>query len=404
MSRLWPEWSSQPLVYYMGATGGGVWKTEDAGTTWANISDRFFKTGSVGAVAVADSNPDIVYVGMGEACLRANISAGDGMYKSLDAGKTWTHVGLPDSSQIGRVRIHPTNPNVVYVAAVGHPYGPNAERGVFRSKDGGASWQKILFVDDKTGAADIAIDPSNPQILYATMWQVLRTPWDITSTGPGSGLYKSTDGGDHWTKLTTGLPTGLLGKIGVTVSPVNPQRVWATVEADAKGGVYRSDDAGATWKLLNDDFNMTSRQYYYGHIFADPQDVNTVYTFCAKYFYKSTDGGTKYTEVQTPHGDYHDLWIDPNNHLRMVNGSDGGAAVMFNGGRTWSSIENQPTGQFYTAITDNNKPYRMYGSQQDDSTVRSRAAPTAAASLPTTGTPSAEARAATSRRRLRCRR
>jgi len=361
--------ASQPLVYYMGATGGGVWKTDDAGTTWVNVSDRFFKTGSVGAVAVSESNPNIVFVGMGEACLRANISAGDGVYKSIDAGKTWRHVGLPDSSQIGRVRIHPTDANLVYVAAVGHPYGPNAERGVFRSRDGGETWQKILYVDDKTGAADIAMDPSNPQVLYATMWQVLRTPWDITSTGPGSGLYKSTDGGDHWTKLSAGLPASPLGKIGVTVSPLNPQRVWATVEADAKGGIYRSDNAGATWQLLNDDFNMTSRQYYYGHIFADPQELDTVYTFCAKYFYKSTDGGKTYTEVQTPHGDYHDLWIDPHNHLRMVNGSDGGAAVTFNGGRTWSSIENQPTGQFYTAITDNNSPYRVYGSQQDDSTV-----------------------------------
>ncbi len=361
--------ASQPLVYYMGATGGGVWKTADAGVTWVNVSDQAFQTGSVGAVAVADSDPNVVYVGTGEACLRANISAGDGVYKSLDAGKTWTHVGLPDSSQIGRIRIHPTNPNLVYVAAVGHPYGPNAERGVFRSNDAGSTWQKILFVDDKTGAADIAMDPSNPRVLYATMWQVLRTPWGITSTGPGGGLYKSTDGGDHWTKLTAGLPTSALGKIGVTVSPVNPQRVWATVEADSKGGVYRSDDGGATWQLLNDDFNMTSRQYYYGHIFADPQDLNTVYTFCAKYFYKSTDGGTTYTDVRTPHSDYHDLWIDPRDHLRMVNGSDGGAAVTFNGGRTWSSLENQPTGQFYTVITDNDEPYRVYGSQQDDGTV-----------------------------------
>jgi photosystem II stability/assembly factor-like uncharacterized protein len=361
--------ASQPLVYYMGSTGGGVWKTEDAGTTWANVSDEFFQTGSVGAVAVADSNPAVVYVGMGEACLRGNLSAGDGVYKSTDAGKTWVHVGLPDSSQIGRIRIHPTNPNLVYVAAVGHPYGANVERGVFRSKDGGGTWQKILFVDDKTGAADIAMDPSNPQILYASTWQVLRTPWGITSTGPGGGLYKSSDGGDHWMRLTAGLPTSPLGKIGVTVSPVNPQRVWATVEADSKGGVYRSDDGGATWQLLNDDFNMTSRQYYYGHIFADPQDANTVYTFCAKYFYKSTDGGKTYTNVQTPHSDYHDLWIDPHDHRRMVNGSDGGASVTSNGGRTWSTLDNQPTSQFYTAITDNNAPYRVYGSQQDNSTV-----------------------------------
>jgi photosystem II stability/assembly factor-like uncharacterized protein len=359
----------QPLVYYMGATGGGVWKTEDAGGAWTNVSDTFFKTGSVGAIAVADSNPNIVYVGMGEACLRGNLSSGDGMYKSTDAGKTWTHIGLSDSSQIGRVRIHPTNPDIVYVAAVGHPYGANAERGVFRSKDGGRNWEEVLFLNDKTGAADIALDPSDPQVVYATLWQVLRTPWGITSTGPGGGLYKSVDGGDRWTKLTSGLPSSDLGKIGVTISPANPQRVWATVEADSKGGVYRSDDGGKTWQLLNDDFNMTSRQYYYGHIFADPRDANTVYTFCAKYFYKSTDGGKTYTNVQTPHGDYHDLWIDPRDPLRMVNGSDGGAAVTFNGGRTWSSLDNQPTAQFYTAITDNGSPYRVYGSQQDNTTV-----------------------------------
>jgi photosystem II stability/assembly factor-like uncharacterized protein len=361
--------ASQPLVYYMGATGGGVWKTDDAGTTWNNVSDGFFRTGSVGAVSVAPSNPNIVYVGMGEACLRGNLSSGDGIYKSTDAGKTWTHVGLPDSSQIGRISIHPTNPDLVYVAAIGHPYGPNPERGVFRTRDGGRSWQRVLFVDEKTGAADIAMDPSNPQVLYATTWQILRTPWDITSIGPGGGLYKSADGGDTWRRLTAGLPASNLGKIGVTVSPVNPQRVWATVEAEEQGGVYRSDDGGRTWMLLNDSFNMTSRQYYYGHIFADPQDVDTVYTFCAKYFYKSTDGGKTYTEIQTPHADYHDLWIDPKDHLRMVNGNDGGAIITFNGGRTWSSLDNQPTAQFYAVATDNSVPYRIYGSQQDNTSV-----------------------------------
>jgi photosystem II stability/assembly factor-like uncharacterized protein len=359
----------QPSVYYMGATGGGVWKTDDGGATWTNISDKFFGAGSIGAIAVAESNPNIVYVGTGEGCLRGNLSAGDGMYKSTDAGKTWARIGLADSSQIGRVRVHPTNPDIVYVAAIGHPYGPNAERGVFRSKDGGRTWDKVLFVDDKTGAADIALDPADPQVIYATTWQVLRTPWGITSTGPGGGIYKTIDGGDRWTRLTAGLPAGNLGKIGVTVSPANRQRVWATVEADTKGGVYRSDDAGKTWQLLNDGFNMTSRQYYYGHIFADPIDANTVYTFCAKDFYKSTDGGKTYTDVQTPHGDYHDLWIDPRDPLRMVNGSDGGAAVTLNGGRTWSSLDNQPTAQFYAVVTDNGSPYRVYGSQQDNTTV-----------------------------------
>ncbi len=361
--------ASQPLVYYMGATGGGVWKTDDAGTTWTNVSDGFFRTGSVGAVSVAPSNANIVYVGMGEACLRGNLSSGDGIYKSTDAGKTWTHVGLPDSSQIGRISIHPANPDLVYVAAIGHPYGPNPERGVFRTRDGGRSWQRVLFVDEKTGAADIAMDPSNAQVLYATTWQILRTPWDIASIGPGGGLYKSTDGGDTWRKLTAGLPASNLGKIGVTVSPVNPQRVWATVEAEDQGGVYRSDDSGRTWMLLNDGFNMTSRQYYYGHIFADPQELDTVYTFCAKYFYKSTDGGKTYNEIQTPHGDYHDLWIDPKDHLRMVNGNDGGAIITFNGGRTWSSLDNQPTAQFYAVATDKSVPYRIYGSQQDNTSV-----------------------------------
>jgi photosystem II stability/assembly factor-like uncharacterized protein len=361
--------ASQPLVYYMGATGGGVWKTDDAGLTWNNVSDGFFHSGSVGAVAVAQSNPSVVYVGMGEACLRGNLSAGDGVYKSTDAGRTWTNLGLRDTSQIGRIAIHPRSPDIAYVAAVGHPYGPNAERGVFRTKDGGRTWQNVLFVDNKTGAADIAMDLSNPQVLYATTWQVLRRPWDIFTRGPGGGLYKSTDGGDSWKKLSTGLPSGNLGKIGVTVSPANPQRVWATVEADTAGGIYRSDDAGGTWALLNGDFNMTARQYYYGHVFADPQDANTVFTFCAKYFYKSIDGGRTYTTVNTPHGDYHDLWIDPKDHLRMINGSDGGASVTFNGGRTWSSLDNQPTAQFYAVITDHGTPYRVYGSQQDNTTV-----------------------------------
>jgi len=361
--------ASQPLVYYMGATGGGVWKTDDAGLTWRNVSDGFFRTGSVGAVTVSQSDPNIVYAGMGEGCLRGNLSSGDGVYKSTDAGRTWTHVGLADSSQIGRMQVHPTNPDIVFAAAIGHPYGPNAERGVFRSKDGGRTWQKVLYVNDKTGAADIAMDGTNPQVLYATTWQVLRTPWDIYSTGPGGGIYKSVDGGDTWTKLAAGLPSGNLGKIGVAVSPANPQRVWATVEAEARGGIYRSDDAGRTWQLLNDDFNMTSRQYYYGHIFADPIDANTMYTFCAKYFYKSTDGGKTYSEVQTPHGDYHDLWIDPKDPKRMVNGSDGGASVTLNGGRTWSSMDNQPTAQFYAVITDRGAPYRVYGSQQDNTTV-----------------------------------
>jgi photosystem II stability/assembly factor-like uncharacterized protein len=356
------------MTYYMGATGGGVWKTTDAGINWTNISDRYFKTGSVGSIAVSESDPNTIYVGMGEACLRSNISHGDGMYKSTDAGRTWTHIGLDDSSQIGKVLIDPRDANLVYVAAVGHPYGENEMRGVYRTKDGGQTWQKILFVDRKTGAADIVFDPHNSKTLYATTWQVHRYPWDIDEVGPGSGIWKSTDGGDNWTRLKDGLPKTDMGKIGVTVSPVDTNRVWATI-GGVDGGIYRSDDAGQTWQLLNGSFEMHSRQYYYGHIFADPKERDTVYTFCSKDFYKSTDGGKTYGHIQTPHGDYHGLWIDPNDNQRMVNGNDGGATVTFDGGKSWSSENNQPTAQFYTVRTDSDFPYHVYGAQQDNTTV-----------------------------------
>jgi photosystem II stability/assembly factor-like uncharacterized protein len=361
------------MVYYMGATGGGVWKTVDAGINWTNISDHYFKTGSVGSIAVSESDPNVVYVGMGEACLRSDISHGDGVYKSTDAGKTWKNVGLDDSSQIGKVLIDPKDANLVYVAAIGHPYGPNKERGVFRSQDGGQTWKNILFVDDKTGSADLVFDPHNPKIIYASMWQVHRLPWDIDEFGPGSGIYKTTDGGDTWTQLKDGLPKTDMGKIGLTVSPVNTDRVWATIGGEnggQDGGIFRSDDAGKTWKLLNNTFEMTSRQYYYGHIFADTQKLDMVYTFSSKSFYKSTDGGKTWDgRIQTPHGDYHDLWIDPRDDQRMVNGNDGGATVTFDGGRSWTSENNQPTGQFYTVRADNGFPYRVYGAQQDDTTV-----------------------------------
>jgi photosystem II stability/assembly factor-like uncharacterized protein len=356
------------LVYYMGATGGGVWKTVDAGITWTPLSDRYFKTGSVGSIAVAESDPNIIYVGMGEACLRSNISHGDGVYESTDAGKTWRNIGLRDSSQIGKVYIDPKNPDLVYVAAIGHPYGPNKERGVFRSQDAGATWKQILFVNENTGAADLAADPHDPRTIYASMWQVRRMPWDIDEVGPGSGIYKTTDGGDTWTQLKDGLPKTDMGKIGLTVSPMDPKRVWATIGGD-DGGIYRSDDAGKSWQLLNGNFEMHSRQYYYGHIFADPQQVDTVYTFSSKDFYKSTDGGKKWSKIQTPHGDYHDLWIDPHDSQRMVNGNDGGATVTFDGGKSWSPENNQATAQFYTARSDNSFPYRVYGAQQDNTTV-----------------------------------
>lgn len=356
------------LTYYLGATGGGVWKTVNAGVTWAPISDRYFKTGSVGSIAVAESDPNIIYVGMGEACLRANISHGDGVYKSIDAGSTWQDIGLRDTSQIGKVLIDSQDPNLVYLAAIGHPYGANDERGVFRTKDGGKTWQKVLFVNNKTGAADIVSDPKNPKIMYATTWQVLRTPWDIYEFGPGSGIYKSTDRGDTWVALKNGLPKTDMGKIGIAVSPVDSNRVWATI-GGVDGGIYLSDDAGQSWKLINGSFEMHSRQYYYGHIFADPKERDTVYTFVAKDFYKSSDAGKTWGKIQTPHGDYHDLWIDPKDNQRMVNGNDGGATITFDGGKSWSSEMNQPTAQFYTVRADNDFPYHIYGAQQDNTTV-----------------------------------
>jgi photosystem II stability/assembly factor-like uncharacterized protein len=357
---------SQPHVYYFGGTGGGVWKTEDGGLSWKNISDGFFKTGSVGAIEVANSDPNVIYVGMGEACVRGNFSHGDGVYKSTDAGKTWKHVGLSDSRQIGRIRIHPQNPDLVYVAALGHIFGPNQERGVFRSTDGGATWKKILS-NDKAGAVDIAMDPTNPRILFAGLWQVSRTPYSLESGGPGSGLYKSTDGGDTWTELTDGLPKGIKGKIGVTVSPVDPNRVWAIIEAE-EGGVFRSDDGGTKWRRVSDDRNLRQRAWYYTHIYADTQDPETVYVLNVQ-FHKSVDGGRTYERIRVPHGDNHDLWIAPDNNQRMINSNDGGANVTYNGGKIWTEQDNQPTAQFYHVITDNQFPYHVYGAQQDNSTV-----------------------------------
>ncbi len=357
----------EPLVYYQGPTGGGVWKTEDAGVTWKNISDGYFRTGSVGAIAVAPSDPNVVYVGMGEACIRSNFSHGDGVYKTTDAGKTWTHVGLGDSRQIGQVRIHPADPDVVYVAAVGHVSGPNEERGIFRSLDGGKTWKKVLYVDDKTGGVDLALDEKNPQVIYATMWQVIRQPWGIVERGPGSGLYQTKDGGDTWNELTNGLPRGEKGRIGVSVSRVNPQRVWALVDAD-DGGLFLSDDAGKSWNLVNDDFHLLRRPYYYSHVYADTQELDTVYVLTSPYM-KSTDGGKNFEMVTVPHGDNHDLWIAPEDNKRLINANDGGANVSFDGGASWGPINNQPTAQFYWVTTDNRFPYRVYGAQQDNSTV-----------------------------------
>ncbi len=357
----------QPLVGYMGATGGGVWKTIDGGLTWKNISDGWFKTGSVGAIAVAPSDPNVIYVGMGERCVRGNFSHGDGLYKSEDGGKTWKHIGLSDSRQIGKILVHPKNPNLVYVAVLGHVFGPNEERGVYRSKDGGKTWEKILYVDNKTGAVDLSMDPSNPRVIFAAFWQVSRTPWGLYSGGPGSGLYKTTDGGDTWKKITKGMPEGPLGKIGVSVSPADPNIVYAIIEAK-EGGVFRSDDGGETWRRVNKDRSLRQRAWYYTHIYADPKNPETVYVLNVQ-FHKSMDGGKSYKTIRTPHGDNHDLWIDPDDPNHMIEGNDGGANITFNGGKTWTEQDNQPTGQFYRVITDNQFPYRVYGAQQDNSTV-----------------------------------
>ncbi len=361
---------SQPNVYYFGGVGGGVWKTTDGGASWAPISDNYFKTSSVGAIAVADSDPNVIYAGMGEACVRGNASNGDGVYKSVDGGKTWRNVGLKETYHIGAVRVHPKNADIVYVAALGHLWGPNEQRGVYRSTDGGATWKQILTRGPDAGAVDLALDPTNPRVLYAAFWQVRRNPWHFDSGGPGSGLWKSTDGGDTWTDLSRspGLPRGVQGRIGVTVSPVNPERVWALVEA-SDGGVFRSDNGGRNWTKVNDQNILRQRAWYYSHIYADPQSADTVYALNTG-MYRSVDGGRTFTAIRTPHGDNHDLWIAPDNPLRMIESNDGGANITTDGGRTWSTVMNQPTAQFYRVALDNDFPYNLYGAQQDNSTVR----------------------------------
>ena len=357
----------QPLVYYMGATGGGVSKSEDGGLSWAPISDPYFRTGSIGAIAVAPSDPNVLYVGTGEACLRNDISHGDGVYKSEDAGKTWSHVGLDQTRHISRIRVDPRDPDRVYVAALGPVFGPGRQRGVFRSEDGGQNWKRVLFVDEKSGASDLNIDPHNPRVLYAGIWQVVIRPWGIYSGGPASGLYKSTDRGESWTELTSGLPAGIKGRVGVAASPARPGRVWALVEAE-NGGLYRSDDSGQSWSQINDDFQLRRRHYYYTHVFADTLDPETVYVLTSP-FMKSVDGGRSFRSIRVPHGDTHDLWIAPEDNQRMVGSNDGGANVSFNGGASWTGTENQATRQLYHVTTDNQFPYRVYGAQQDGSTI-----------------------------------
>ena len=362
--------ASQPMVYYFGGTGGGVWKTTDGGINWEPITDgSVFGTGSVGAIGLSDSDPNTIYVGMGESAIRGNVSHGDGVYKSTDAGKTWKRVGLEDTRQISRIRVNPKNPDIVYVAAQGHVWSPNADRGVFRSKDGGKTWQKILYRSDKAGASDLIIDPTNANILYAGFWEVYRKPWTLESGGSGSGVFKSTDGGDTWVEITRnpGLPKSTIGIVGVTVSPANPDRLWAIIEAE-DGGVFRSDDAGKTWTKTNDQRNLRQRAWYYSRIYADPKNADTVYVLNTG-FYKSNDGGKTFTGIGVPHGDNHDLWIAPDDPSRMIESNDGGANVSFNGGKSWTE-QDQATAQFYRVTLDNDFPYHIYGAQQDNSTIR----------------------------------
>ncbi|MDQ3419628.1 MAG: glycosyl hydrolase [Acidobacteriota bacterium] len=360
--------SKRPMEYYFGAVGGGVWKTTDGGVNWRPVSDRYFKTSSVGAIAVSESNPDVVYVGMGETQLRGNIIQGDGVYKTTDAGRTWTHVGLEKTRAIGRIRVHPTNPDIVYVAALGDPYASTPDRGVFKSIDGGKTWERVLFRDDKTGAVDLSMDAKSPDVLYAGMWEVFRTPHSLSSGGPGSGLFKSTDGGGTWTELTKnpGLPKPVWGKIGVSVSPADPSRVYAIIEAQ-DGGLYLSDDAGATWKLANADRNIRQRAFYYTRVTADPQAKDTVYILNVS-FYRSTDAGKTISNIRVPHGDNHDLWIAPDDPKRMIQSNDGGANVSLNAGQTWTD-QDFPTAQFYNVVTTTHVPYHVCGAQQDNSTA-----------------------------------
>jgi photosystem II stability/assembly factor-like uncharacterized protein len=361
---------TEAMTFYFGACAGGVWKTTDGGVYWENVSDGFFETAAVGAIDVAPSDGSIVYVGTGEACIRGNVSHGDGVYRSTDGGATWTNLGLRNTRHIGRVRVDPRDPDTVYVAALGHAWGPSRERGVFRTRDGGRSWDHVLFKSENAGAVDLSLDPHNPRTMFAAVWQARRTPWSMTSGGPDSGLWKSTDGGDTWTDIsrTPGLPRGVLGRIGVVVSPANGRRVYAVVEAD-DGALFRSDDAGATWERASEEPGLRGRPWYYMHVFADPQNQDVVWI--ADYsLWKSTDGGRTFVEWATPHGDNHDLWIDPANPKRMIEGNDGGACVSFNGGRSWSSIYNQPTAQFYHVCADDQQPYFVYGSQQDNWAIR----------------------------------
>lgn len=356
-------------LFYMGSTGGGIWKTTDAGNSWSNISDGFFG-GSVGSVAVSEWDNNVIYVGNGEKTVRGNVSSGDGIWKTVDAGKTWKHMGLPNSRHIPRIRIHPKNPDIVFAGVLGDLYKSSQERGVYKSTNGGETWRKVLFANKNAGVVDLIIDPNNARVLYATTWNVRRTPYSLSSGGDGSAVWKSTDSGETWTNISSnkGLPKGIWGISGVTVSPVNSDFVWLLVE-NKKGGVYKSEDAGKTWKLINSERKLRQRAWYYSRLYADTKDENIIYVLNVRY-HKSTDGGKTYKTFNAPHGDHHDLWISPEDNQRMIIGDDGGAQVSFDAGINWTTYHNQPTSQFYRVTTDNHFPYRIYGAQQDNSTVR----------------------------------
>ncbi|MFM8740508.1 MAG: WD40/YVTN/BNR-like repeat-containing protein, partial [Cytophagales bacterium] len=359
----------RPNLFYVGSTGGGVWKTTDAGNTWTSISDGFFGS-SIGAVAVSEWDNNVMYVGQGEGTVRGNVSYGHGIWKSTDAGKTWAFSGLKDSKHIPRIRIHPKNPDLVYAAVLGDLFKSSEERGVYRSDDGGKNWKRVLFANADAGAVDLCMDPNNPRVLYASMWRIRRTPYSLESGGEGSSIYKSTDGGDTWKNISAneGLPKGIWGISCVSVSPVNSNRVYAIIENE-NGGVYRSDDGGTTWKKMNEDRSLRQRAWYYTKIYADTKDEDICYVMNVSY-HKSKDGGKTFQSYNAPHGDHHDLWIAPEDNQRMIIADDGGAQVSFDGGENWTTYHNQPTAQYYRVVTDNHFPYRIYGAQQDNSTQR----------------------------------
>ena len=356
-----------PKTFYFGAVAGGVWKSSDGGVNWKPLFDKE-STSSIGAIAIADSDHNVIYAGTGEGCIRGNMSYGDGVYKSVDGGLTWKNVGLRDTQHIGALIVDPKDSNVVFVAALGHAYGPNTERGIFRTRDGGKTWDKVLYKDDRTGGIDVVFDPHNSNIVYASLWQVMRTPWSLDSGGPGSGVYKSSDGGTTWKHLEgNGLPDGIMGRVGISASGGDSNRVYALIESK-KGGIYRSDDAGDHWQVINDDGRFRQRAWYFTHIFADPQSPDTVYVLNTGLF-RSNDGGKTFALLPAPHGDHHGLWIDPSDPRRLINGNDGGVTISVDWGHTWTQQNNQPTAQFYHVIADNRFPYWLYGAQQDNTTI-----------------------------------